>query len=129
MKRHSVRLIAAAFVVAGIAGCFSDPASSLRNGPAAIVLNRNDVYLAATLDSVQIEARLQDSQGNNLVMSDVAWTTDDGLIADVHVAAKQEPNGLSSRAFIIATAAASASTTVRVTSRGVEEPIRVTRLP
>lgn len=129
MKRQSVRLITAALVTAGIAGCFDDPTSSLRNGPAAISLSRSAVYLAKSGDSVLVEARLLDDQGSILPITGASWSTDNAAVADVHVAAQQLPNDGSSRVYIIAATDNGAVTTVRVAARGVSDSVRVTQVP
>jgi hypothetical protein len=128
MKRQSVRLITTVLASAGVAGCFSDPASSLQNGPAAIQLTRSAVYLAASGDSVLVEARLVDAQGSILPMTGASWSTDNAGVADVHVAAQQLPGDGSTKAYIIAATNSGGVTTVRVTSRGVSDFVRVTQV-
>ncbi len=128
MKRQSVRLITTALAAAGIAGCFSDPASSLQNGPAAIQLTRSAVYLAASGDSVLVEARMVDDQGTILPITGAAWTTDNVAVADVHVAAQQLPDDGSSKVYVLATTNAGGVTTVRISARGVSDSVRVTQI-
>lgn len=128
MKRQNVRLITAALAAAGIAGCFDDPTSSLRNGPARIQLTRSAAVVPIG-DSVLVEARIMDSQGSILPMTGASWTTDNAAVADVSVAAQQLPGDGSSRAYIRGVATLGGITTVRVTARGVTDSIRVTALP
>lgn len=128
MKRHSVRFITAAFAVAGLAGCFEDPTSSLRNGPTGVRFDHTAVAIVNG-DSLSVEAFLLDDQGNQLPVTGVAWTTDLASVATVSVAALQLPGDASSRAFIKATAASGGVTNVRFTARGVADSIRVTSLP
>lgn len=128
MKRQSVRLITAALVTAGIAGCFSDPTSSLRNGPARIQLTRSAAVVPIS-DSTLVEARLVDAQGSILPITGASWSTDNAAVADVQVAATQLPADGSSRAYIRGVATLGGITTVRVTARGVTDSIRVTALP
>ena len=128
MNRHSVRLLAAAFAVAGLAGCFDDPTSSLRNGPDALDLSRTAMAVTNG-DSVQVEAVVRDAQGNPLPATSATWTTDNAAVAVVNLAAIQPPGGSTTRAYVKATNAVGAVTYVRLTARGVSDSIRVTSLP
>lgn len=129
MKRQSVRFVTAAMAVAAVAGCFSDPASSLRNGPADISLSKTTVYFTAVGESTQVEAILLDAQGNSLPIDGATWTTDNPAVADVHVAALQLPENGSSRAYIVAATANGAVTTVRISAQGISDSVRVTTVP
>ncbi len=128
MNRHSVRLLAAAFAAAGLAGCFDDPTSSLRNGPTDLLLSHTTVAVVFG-DSIRVEARAVDSQGNVLPITGAAWTTDNASVAAVNVAATQMPDEASSRAYVRATSAAGGYTYVRVSGRGLTDSIRVVTVP
>lgn len=128
MKRHGVRLITAALATAVAAACFSDPTSSLRDGPSSIVLSRSAAIVPIG-DSTLVEARVVDRQGNVLPATGAAWTTDNAAVADVDVAATQVPAEASSRAYIKGIATLGGITTVRVTVRGLTDSVRVTALP
>ena len=128
MKRHGVRLITAALATAVAAACFSDPTSSLRNGPASVVLSRSAAIVPIG-DSTLVEARVVDQQGNVLPATGAAWTTDNAAVAEVAVAASQVPADGGSRAYIKGIATLGGITDVRVTVRGLTASVRVTALP
>ncbi len=128
MKRHGVRLITAALATAVAAACFSDPTSSLRNGPASVVLSRSAAIVPIG-DSTLVEARVVDQQGNVLPATGAVWTTDSAAVAAVAVAASQVPADGSSRAYIKGIATLGGITDVRVTVRGLTASVRVTALP
>jgi hypothetical protein len=128
MNRHSVRLLVAAFAVAGLGGCFDDPTSSLREGPASLTLSRTSLVVVDG-DSVLVEAFVRDAQGNALTAEGAQWGSDDGNVAGVALAATQTPANGSTRAYVQATNALGAVTYVRVTVRGLTDSIRVTSLP
>lgn len=128
MNRHSVRLLAAVFAVAGLAGCFSDPASSLRNGPVSLTLSRTATAITDG-DSLLVEAVVRDDAGNALATTGATWTTDDGNVATVNLATTQAPAEGTSRAYIAAKDPNGAVTYVRITVRGLTDSIRVTSLP
>ena len=124
MKAQGVRLIAAAFVAAGIAGCFSDPTSSLRNGPAKLVLTHTAAVIASG-DSTLVEARLEDEAGNLLPITGATWASDNASVADVHLSATQAPEDASSRAYIIAMDTTGGVTYARISARGLTDSVRV----
>jgi hypothetical protein len=128
MKRHGVRLITAALAAAATVGCFSDPTSSQQNGPALLQLTRSAAVVPIG-ESTLVEARLVDDAGNLLPMAGATWTTDNAAIADVHVAAVQLPEDVSSKVYVLGIATLGGITTVRVTARGVTDSVRVTALP
>jgi hypothetical protein len=121
------RLATIAFATLLVAACFDDPTSSLRNGPAAIQLSRNAVVLEPG-DSILVEARLVDAQGNLLPIPGATWATDNSSIATVALDAVQLTNDASSRAYIKGVAGASTAggvTYVRVSGRGINDSVRV----
>jgi hypothetical protein len=128
MKRQSLVLLAVAFVAAGAAGCFSDPVSSLRNGPATLSLDHQAVYLK-TGDSVAVVAEVKDDQGNVFPASDAAWTVDDQSIAVVREDTAAVPAEYFTRGFIRGVTPTGGWTTVTVTARGLTSTIRVVVLP
>ena len=128
MKAQGVRLIAAAFVAAGIAGCFSDPTSSMRNGPATMVLTRTAAVIASG-DSTLVEARLEDAAGNLLPITGATWTTDNASVADVHLAGSQAPEDASSRAYVVGLDTTGGVTYIRIAARGLSDSIRVATEP
>lgn len=128
MNRHSVRLLVAALAVTGLAGCFDDPTSSLREGPVSVDVSRS--AMAVTVgDSVQVEAFVRDAQGNALPATGATWTTDNAAVAEVNLAGTQPPGDGSTRAWVVANDPNGAITYVRVTVRGLTDSIRVTSLP
>lgn len=128
MNRHSVRLLAAAFAVVGLAGCFSDPASSLRNGPVTLSLSRTSTAITDG-DSLLVEAVVRDEAGNPLPATGATWTTDDATVATANLAATQAPSDGTSRAYIAAKNPNGGVTYVRINVRGLTDSIRVTSLP
>ena len=128
MKRQRVRIATAIVATAALSGCFDDPTSSLRNGPAELRLSRTAAVVPVA-DSVLVEANVVDDQGNILTAEGATWTTDDPSIATVDLAAAQLPANGSSRAYIKGIASLGGITTVRVTIRGVSDSVRVTALP
>lgn len=128
MNRHSVRLLVAVLAAAGLAGCFSDPASSLRNGPASLSLSRSAAAITNG-DSLLVEAVVRDEAGNPLPTTGATWTTDNASVASVNLAATQAPEEGTSRAYVAATNAAGAITYVRVNVRGLTDSIRIISLP
>jgi hypothetical protein len=128
MNRHSVRLLVAALAATGLAGCFDDPTSSLREGPGALDVSRSSIVIANG-DSVQVDAYVRDAQGNPLPATGATWTTDLASVAVVALAAVQPPGDGSTRAFIKAANPVGAATYVRVTVRGLTDSIRVVSLP
>ena len=128
MKRQRVRIATAIVAAAALSGCFDDPTSSLRNGPAELRLSRTSAIVPVA-DSVLVEANVVDEQGNILTAEGATWTSDDPAIAGVNLAAQQLPANGSSRAYITGVASLGGITTVRVTIRGVSDSIRVVALP
>ncbi len=121
------RSVVAVLMVAGLSACFDDPTSSLRGGPAAVVLDRSAVLLING-DSVRIEARITDAQGNPLPISSPSWTSDNPAIASV-TPAETQAGAVVTAAYIKALNGLGAVTFVRFSSRGVGDSIRVTSLP
>ncbi len=121
------RSVVAVLMVAGLSACFDDPTSSLRSGPAAVVLDRSAVLLING-DSVRIEARITDAQGNPLPISSPSWTSDDPTIASV-TPAETQAGAVVTAAYIKALNGLGAVTFVRFSSRGVSDSVRVTSLP
>ena len=128
MKRQRVRIATAIVATAVLSGCFDDPTSSLRNGPAELRLSRTSAIVPVS-DSVLVEANVVDEQGNILTAEGATWTSDDPAIAAVDLAATQLPANGSSRAYIKGVASLGGITTVRVTIRGVSDSVRVIALP
>ncbi len=128
MNRHSVRLLVAALAATGLAGCFDDPTSSLREGPVALDVSRSAMAVTNG-DSVQIDAYVRDAQGNPIPATGAVWTTDDATVAEVNLAAVQPPGDGSTRAYVKAKDPDGAVTYVRVTVRGLTDSVRVTSLP
>lgn len=128
MKRQHVNLIAATLTALGLAGCFDDPTSSLRNGPVVVDLDKTAVTITAG-DSIIVEARIRDEQGNLLPVTGTTWASDDQTTAAVNSAALQLPADGSSRAYVLGVKAIGGITWVRATGRGVTDSLRVTVLP
>jgi len=135
MKRQSLVLLAVAFVAAGAAGCFKDPVSSLRNGPAVLSSNVSALFLK-TGDSATVIAYLKDNAGNELAVTGVTWTTANAAIAVVDTlpssgtGAQPIPGNAYAKAYVRAVDSISGGwTNVIVTSRGIADTIRVVVLP
>lgn len=128
MELLRVRIATVVVAAAAVAGCFSDPAESLRNGPAQLRLTRTAVVVPIG-DSVQVEASVLDDQGNILPADGATWTSDNPAIADVAVAETQLPASGSTRAYIKGINVTGGITHVRVSVRGVTDSVRVTALP
>ncbi|HWO90233.1 MAG TPA: hypothetical protein VNL98_13900 [Gemmatimonadales bacterium] len=130
MKRHRKSgLAAAALIVLGAAACFDDPTSSLREGPAALALNRTSVTVRYG-DSTAVEAILRDAQGNPLSPTGITWSTADPTIAVVNVdEARPIPGQAYARAFVRGVSAIGGITTVTVTTQGQSASFRVLVLP
>lgn len=123
MKRSVVSIMA----VAAFAACFDDPTSSLRNGPAQLVLDRS-AALVPYNDSLGIEVRVKDAQGNPQVVGPVTFTTGSAAVATVNPADVQDGEVVV-RANILAHDPVGGVTFVRVTAQGLTDSIRVTSLP
>jgi hypothetical protein len=128
MKRQGVGILAAVLAVAGIGGCFDDPTSSLREGPATLRVSRSATTLA-TGDSVLVEVNVLDGAGNPLPVGTPTWTSNDPAVATVADAGVVSPGGDFHRVFIKAVAANGGITTVRVTAQGLTDSTRVVVLP
>lgn len=130
MKRHRKSgLAVAALVVLGVAACFDDPTSSLREGPALLSLNRTSVTVRFG-DSVAVEATLRDAQGNPLSPAGITWTSADPNVAVVNLdAARPIPGDAFSRAIVRGAAANGGVTTVTVSAQGQTASFRVLVLP
>ena len=136
MKRQSLVLLAVAFVAAGAAGCFKDPVSGLRNGPAVLDVNQSRVVLKSG-DSTAVIAYLKDLAGNTLAATGVTWTSGNASIAVVNVPVDANgnptppiPANAYTRANIRGVDSVSGGeTTVIVSSRGVADTIRVVVTP
>jgi len=128
MKRQSLVLLAVAFVAAGAAGCFKDPVSSLRGGPATMVLDNQSVFVAAG-DSVNVQAEVKDNAGNVLAETDAVWSTSSAAIAVVRKDTTTEPGNFETRGIIRGVITTGGVTTVTVTSRGVTGTVRVVVTP
>jgi len=130
MKRQSLVLLAVAFVAAGAAGCFKDPVSGLRGGPAVLDVNESAVILK-TGDSIAVLAYLKDNAGNVMPETDAIWTSADPTVAAVRKDSSQAiPGNAYTRAFIVGVNALSGGvTTVTVTTRNVSDTIRVVVIP
>jgi hypothetical protein len=124
MKRSVVAIAA----IAAFAACFDDPTSGLRNGPAALVLERK-AALVNFGDSIRIEVRLSDLQGNRLPLGSVEWASGNSAVAVVNPLGLVQDGGLVGAAWIRAASQIGEVTYVRVTARGVRDSIRVTSLP
>ena len=130
MKRQSLVLLAVAFVAAGAAGCFKDPVSSLRNGPAVLSVNESNVVLR-TGDSTAVTATLLDNAGNQLAVTGATWTSLNTAVAVVRNDTTQAiPGAAYSKGFIRGVDSLEGGwTNVIVSSRGVADTIRVTVVP
>lgn len=136
MKRQSLVLLAVAFVAAGAVGCFKDPVSGLRNGPAVLSVNQTVVLLKAG-DSTAVIAYLKDLGGNVLAATGVTWTSGNTAIAVVNVPVDANgnptppiPGNAYTRANIRGVDSVSGGeTTVIVASRNIADTIRVVVIP
>lgn len=128
MERLRVRIATVAVAAAAVAGCFSDPAESLRNGPAQLRLTRTAAIVPIG-DSVLVEANLLDDQGNILPATGATWSSDNPAVAEVAVAETQLPADGSTRAYIKGIIVAGGITYVRVSVQGISDSVRVTALP
>ncbi len=128
MKRQSLVLLAVAFVAAGAAGCFKDPVSSLRGGPATMVLDAQSIYVAAG-DSVNVQAQVKDNSGNVLAETDAVWSTGSAAVAVVRKDTTTEPGNFETRGIIRGVVTTGGVTNVTVTSRGVTGTVRVVVTP
>ncbi len=129
MKRQSLVLLAVAFVAAGAAGCFSDPVSSLRNGPATLSVTSSSVFVL-TGDSTSVTATLLDNAGNALAATGATWSTQDPTIAVVtNDTTKAIPGAAYTKGSIRGVAANGGLTNVTVTVRGITATVRVVVVP
>jgi hypothetical protein len=131
MKRQSLVLIAVAIAGAGATGCFKDPVSNLRNGPAVMSVTSSAVFLR-TGDSINVTATLLDEAGNVMPLTDSAtWTTADPSIALAHNDhSLTVPGDAYSRGTIVAVDSVSGGwTNVIVAARGLADTIRVVVMP
>jgi hypothetical protein len=131
MKRQSLVLIAVAIAGAGATGCFKDPVSNLRNGPAVMSVTSSAVFLR-TGDSINVTATLLDDAGNVMPLTDSAtWTTGDPSIALAHNDhSLTVPGDAYSRGTILAVDSVTGGwTNVIVAARGIADTIRVVVIP
>lgn len=129
MKRQCLALLAVASVVAGAAGCFKDPVSSLRNGPSVLSLDQNAVYLL-TGDSTTVTGYLKDAGGNTLPATGAEWKSLDPTIAVVRNDTTQViPDNAFTRGVIRGVITTGGITHVTVSTRGVTDTIRVIVVP
>lgn len=128
MKRPGMRLIASGLAVLALGACFDDPTSALRNGPARIELSVVSLSVESG-DSVSVEGRVLDEQGNPLPFSDANWTTADAAtattIADPNVAV----GGVYSRVFVKGISAQGGVTTVTLNAQGLQQTFTVKVIP
>jgi hypothetical protein len=126
MKRQGWCFLAVAAAAAG-AGCFDDPTSSLREGPARLVLTRSSVVLA-TGDSIAVTATLVDAQGNVLPITGAEWSTADASVATVG-SPLEGPESAFHRIQIKGVSEVGGVTTVTAQSRGQSASVRVAVVP
>jgi hypothetical protein len=125
MKRQGKVLLAVAIVAAGVAGCFTDPTESLRNGPALVQLDRSYSYLAAG-DSVAVTGQVVDNQGNVFPATGAAWTSSNTSAATVRADTTAIPGNYFTRAFVHGEAvAANDSTVITLTIGSLSQTLKV----
>ena len=123
MKRSLVSILA----LAAIVGCFDDPTSAGRNGPARLRMSLNQTFLDPN-EEVTVQATVLDEQGNQLFGA-VTFSSDDPNIATAEdVADGALPGGVGSTGLITAGTTAGA-TWVRATAGGVTDSIYVVVVP
>lgn len=124
MKRQGLVVLGLACFAAAAAGCFSDPTSSLRNGPSMVSLSYSQVSLAAG-DSLTVTASVLDSQGNTYPATGATFTTASSAVARTGLdGTTPVPENYYVRGYIVAVA--SGATTITFTSRGVTGKVAVT---
>ncbi len=130
MKRQSQVLLAVAFVAAGAAGCFKDPVSNLRNGPAGFTVDHSAVVVR-TGDSTAVTAYLLDNAGNQLAVTGATWTSMNNNVAVVRMDTTQAiPGAAYTKGFIRGIDSVSGGwTNVIVSARGIADTIRVAVIP
>lgn len=127
MKRQSLVVLAMTIVAAGAAGCFSDPTSSLRGGPALFSFDHSTVFLHPG-DSTGVVATLMDNQGNALAATGATWEAADPTVADTHKDTSVSiPGDYFTRGFILGVAPGISHVTV--SAQGVSDTIHVTVVP
>jgi hypothetical protein len=127
MKRHFFGAVGALAVVALLAGCNSDPTSSLRGGVDRVVISRTYVELDVG-QTLRINAKSYDEQGNVLtVLPEVSVS--DAAIATVTVDTVTSGDPLPQTDFVIE-AVAPGSVEITATAGGVSsEPTEVIAFP
>jgi len=129
MKHLGLAVLAVTVATAITAACFSDPTSSLRDGPSYIELSRNAVTLS-TGDSVSIQALVKDAQGNIYDAVGMEWTSDNPSVAVASVdSSKVIPFNEYSKVFLVAKAAAGGVAHITATFKGLTASVRVLNLP
>lgn len=126
MIRQGKIWLAAGMLALVAAACFDDPTSSLRNGPARLLLDRSTAFITAGSASPLI-ATVIDEQGNTLALSGTTWESANPAVATVAVDTSEVPGGTFSRAFV--TGVAGGVTYVRATANGKTDSVYVAVLP
>ncbi len=129
MKHLGLAVLAVTVAAAITAACFSDPTSSLRDGPSYIELSRSAVTLN-TGDSVSIQALVKDAQGNIYDAVGMEWSSDNPSVAVASVdSSKAIPFNEYSKVFLVAKAAGGGVAHITATFKGLTASVRVLNLP
>ena len=129
MNRNRMVWYATAASALLAAACFSDPTSSLRNGPALLELSRTTLSVRNG-DSVAVTGTLVDAQGNPLPTNGAVWESRDPNIARVTIdTVKPAPGEIFTRAFVVGTTNTPGIVTVVATVGGLSDSVRVTVTP
>lgn len=122
MKRLATTILA----VVGLAGCFEDPTSSLRNGPSRLRLSVTELFVAPA-ESVVVDGFILDDQGNS-TPGQLSFSSANPAVALAGDLPNDTlPGRIQSSGYVVGVAGG--ETYVRVTALGVTDSIRVVTVP